>query len=107
VTGIAYLIPLASTPQTFSISLNGITYQFTLHWNWVSASWILDIADSTGNPVLSGLPLVTGDDLLEQFDYLNFGGQLVVQTNNNVFAVPSFTNLGTQGNLYYVVGAST
>lgn len=105
--GIAYLIPLASTPQAFTISLNGITYQFTVRWNWFAAAWIIDIADSSGNPILSGVPMVTGDDLLEQFDHLNIGVQLVAQTNNDVFAVPTFTNLGKQGNLYAIIGATT
>lgn len=104
-TGTAFLIPLAATPQTFTITLAGVQYQMTVRWNFVAAAWILDIADSTGNPILSGVPLVTGDDLLEQFDYLNIGGQLAVQTNNNVFAVPTFTNLGQEGNLYFITGA--
>ena len=78
-----------------------MNYQITVKWNNNCQSWVIDIADSNGNPILSGIPLVTGVNLLGQFGYLNFGGQLVAQTENDPSAVPTFTNLGTQGNLYF------
>jgi hypothetical protein len=41
--------------------------------------------------------------LLEQFAYIGIVGEFVVQTTNDVDAVPTFLNLGGAGNLYYVV----
>lgn len=99
-----YEIPLSSQPQSFTIPLAGATYSMTVKWNWVNASWVLDIADSSGNAIVSGIPLVTGADLLEQFSYLNFGGKLVCQTDNDPDAVPTFANLGTTGHVYFLVG---
>lgn len=32
--------------------------------------WFMDIADDNENPILMGIPLVTGSNLLEQFAYL-------------------------------------
>lgn len=98
-----FLIPLSPTPQTLSVALAGVTYQLTVRWNEQNQAWTLDIADNSGNPILSGIPLVTGEDLLAPFGYLNFGGQLIVQTSNDVDAVPTFQNLGSTGNLYFVV----
>lgn len=98
-----YEIPLSPTPQTFTITLAGVIYQMTVKWNWVNASWVLDIADASGNALLVGIPLVTGVDLLEQYGYMGFGGQLVCQTDNDPDAVPTYANLGTTGHLYFIV----
>lgn len=63
---------------------------------------MLDISTSDDTPVRSGVPLVTGADLMEQFEYLGLGGELVVQSDTDVDAVPTFSNLGTIGHLYYL-----
>jgi len=98
-----YLIPLQAMPQTLQITLAGVQYQLTVKWNDANQSWILDIGDSSANPIVTGIPIVTGTDLLAPFAYLNFGGQLIAQTTNDTDAVPTFENLGTAGNLYFLV----
>lgn len=99
-----FLIPLQQgTPQQFGITLNGVQYQLTIRWCSPGQVWIMDIADTNDNPVLQGVPLVTGSDLLEQFEYLGIGGVLLAQTTNNALAVPTFANLGDTGNLYFVL----
>ncbi|MGX6999916.1 phage baseplate plug family protein [Caballeronia sp. KNU42] len=95
-------IPLSANPQSFKISLVGVTYEMTVVWNTPNASWVLDIADASGNPILSGIPMVTGADLLEQYAYLSFGFQLVCQTDNAPDVVPTFADLGTTGHLYVI-----
>ena len=96
-----YEIPLSPIPQTFTIDLGATTYQLTVTYNGVSEVWNLDIADQTGVPILQGLPIVAGCDMLEQFGYLKFGGQLIAQTDHSDDA-PTLANLGSTGNLYYV-----
>ncbi|WP_144156560.1 phage baseplate plug protein [Paraburkholderia sp. BCC1885] len=98
-----YEIPLSPQPQMFGIAIAGTTYTLTVTWNWVNASWIINIADSSGNPILSGIPMVTGANLLEQFGYLNFGFQLIAQTDNAPDVVPTFADLGSTGHLYAIV----
>lgn len=98
-----YEIPLSASPQTFSISLNKVDYNITLEWCDPSNAWKIDIADVNNVKILSGIPLVTGVDLLEPYAYLNFGGQLIVQTDHDTDAVPTFENLGANGHLYWVV----
>jgi len=95
-------IPLSPAPQTFSIPLNGIDYQLTLHWNKASQNWVLNIDDANGAAVAHGLPLLTGTNLLDQYEYLGIGGALVVQTDSAVDDVPSFSELGVTGRLYFV-----
>lgn len=98
----AYEIPLSAEPQTFNIPIGGTTYGFNVQWNIANASWVIDISDASGNPIVSGIPMVTGVDLLEQFGYLGFQFQLVAQTDNSPDTVPTFDNLGTTGHLYAV-----
>jgi hypothetical protein len=100
-----FLIPLQSSNQVIQVTLAGVLYQFTIRWNDANQAWTLDIADSNGNAIISGIPLVTGGDLLAPYGYLNFGGQLIVQTANDTNAVPTLANLGSAGNLYFVVNA--
>lgn len=101
-----YAIPLQTgAPQTFSVQLKGITYQLTLLYrnDSVSPGWFMDIADLAGDPILQGVPLVTGADLLGQYFYLDFGGGLFVQSNSDPDSPPSFESLGADGQLYWVV----
>lgn len=98
----AYEIPLSAEPQTFKIPIGGTTYGLTVRWNVPNASWIIDIADASGNPIVSGIPMVTGADLLEQFGYLSFGFQLIAQTDNSPDTVPTFDAMGTTAHLYAV-----
>ncbi|NML34953.1 phage baseplate plug family protein [Paraburkholderia antibiotica] len=93
-------IPLTPVPRTFLVSLVGAQYQFTLQWR-DPTGWFLDIADSTGNPMVSGIPLVTGVDLLAQYKYMSFGFELWVQTDA-ADAPPTYTNLGSTSHLYAV-----
>jgi hypothetical protein len=98
-------IPLdVGTPQQFSVTLSQVDYLMTLRYRNVDeGGWILDIADTSGNSIVEGIPLVTGCDLLEQYKHLGFAGELRVQTTSNSGAVPTFENLGDAGKLYWVI----
>lgn len=96
-------IPLVpSTAQSFTITLVGVTYTMTVTWCAPASCWMLDIADQNAVPIVPGIPMITGADLLEAYGYLNIGGQLIVQTDYDVDAVPTFDNLGVTGHLYFV-----
>lgn len=99
-----YEIPLeVGTPQTFSATLGGAEYRFTVRYlNVQDGGWVIDIADSAGNHIISGMPMVTGCDLLAQYRHLGFGGGLYVQTTSDPDAAPTFSNLGSDGMLYWV-----
>jgi hypothetical protein len=97
-----YLIPLQPANQRFTITLAGVRYQMTVRWNDMNQAWTLDLADANANAIISGIPLVTGRDLLAPFGYLGIGGKLIVQTTNDAGAVPTLANLGSTGNLYFL-----
>ncbi|MBZ9939130.1 hypothetical protein LB518_22730 [Mesorhizobium sp. BR1-1-16] len=99
-----YEIPLSAEPQSFTIALGTTEYRLSLQYlDTEEGGWMLNIADTSGNVILSGIPLVTGHDLLEQYAYLGLGGALYVETDTDVDAVPTFDNLGSTGHLYFVV----
>jgi predicted Zn-dependent protease with MMP-like domain len=98
-----YKVPLQAAPQKFTIVLSGVTYTLTMQYrNTLMGGWILDIGDANNNPILQGIPLVTGVNLLDQYAYLGFVGALWVQTTTDPDEVPTYENLGTDGNVYYV-----
>jgi hypothetical protein len=100
----AYEIPLrGGAPSRLRISLAGVSYGLLLTWCVPAQVWTLEIDDVNGNRLLSGVPLVTGADLLAQFQYLGIGGMLIAQTDHNYMVPPTFTNLGQTGHLYFVV----
>jgi hypothetical protein len=97
-----YEIPLKPQPQTVSVKFpNGVTYQLRLIYEFGSDDcWLLDISDSSGNPILCGVPLVTGADLFAQYAYLGFGCSLYCTTDGDRFAVPKWWNLGVTAHLW-------
>ena len=99
----AYEIPLSATPQAFSINLADKAYNLEVKYCHVVDTWVVDISDTDELPVLLGLPLVTGVDLLGLHKHLGIGGMLVVQSDGEVGRVPTFNDLGTNGHLYFVV----
>jgi len=98
-----YEIPLSPQPQTLQIDLSGTIYQLTFYWSTRSASWMFNLADIDGNPLLMGAPVVTGINLLKQYAHLGIPGALIVQTDHDPKQVPTFTNLGLEGHVYYVL----
>ncbi|KVP84550.1 hypothetical protein WJ95_20540 [Burkholderia ubonensis] len=96
-----YEIPLSPDVQRFRISLTGTTYQLTLVYRG-PAGWVLDVADDSGTPIVSGLPLTTGGDLLAQHRHLGFAGRLWVQGAENPDDTPTYADLGTGSRLFWV-----
>jgi len=98
-----YKIPTQPQAQSFEITLGANTYDVTLKWNAFANCWVMDFSDENDNPILQGVPLITGADLLEQYGYLDFGGQLISQMDAEPAVPPTYQGLGTDGNLYFVV----
>jgi hypothetical protein len=97
-------IPLSPASQQFLIALAGVQYQMSVTYRDSDlGGWFLDIADGGGNEIISGIPMVTGVDLLGQYAYLGIGGQLWVATDGNPTAPPSYESLGVSSHLYFVI----
>jgi hypothetical protein len=99
-----FKIPLTPVPQSFSIVLGGIHYIINLHWNAAEQMqfWTIDISDAnTREAIINGIPLVTGCNLLDQFEYLGFQGGLMAYVNGTDER-PGYDELGGAGNLFFV-----
>lgn len=90
--------------MTFSVVLEGTTYGIRQYWLKPAQCWVWDIYDAVGRLLIGGVPLITGTNLLTQLRaYIGPPGQmLVISDNFPPDAVPSFTNLGKIGHVYYV-----
>lgn len=96
-----YTIPLTNDNQSFNIVINGNTYSISLQFN-ENQGWQINLSDINLNPIINNIPLTTGLDLLLPFGYLNLGFQLFAMTDGNDLP-PTYDNLGTQSNIYFVV----
>jgi hypothetical protein len=100
----AYRMPLTPVPQTLEVSLAGAEYALTVRYNTApQGGWVLDIdlPDDAG-PVVGGVPLVTGVDLLAPYGHLGIGGRLVVWADDHDLP-PGPDDLGQGVDLLFVV----
>lgn len=97
-----YTVPVVNVPQTFVISLAGVSYNMTCKWNSSpDGGWVLDLADSNNNLIACNIPLITGADCLKGLEYLGIDGKLYVYTSTNLDAVPTLNNLGIDSLLLF------
>jgi hypothetical protein len=97
-----YEVPLSGQPQSFQVTMVGVTYSMSITYrDALNGGWMLDIADVSGNPLVAGIPLVTGANLVAQYAYLGFTAELRVASDGVLDAVPTFDNLGTLSHLYF------
>lgn len=94
-------IPLSGNAQRFDIVLSDVDYFMQFVWNSIANCWVLDISDLNSNPIVQGIPLITGADLLAQFQSLGFTGGLICTTDDGV-GIPTYAGLGSTGHLYFV-----
>lgn len=102
VTYAAFEVPTMPQSQALDVSLGGVTYHLVITWNPAANCWNMDVEDSLQNPIVQGLQLITGADLLEQFAYFGIGGSLIVQSDFDSSEVPDYASLGTTGHLFFV-----
>ncbi len=96
-------IPLTPEAQSFSITLGGTSYRMRLMFNdVVEGGWTLDIGKGDGSILVAGIPLVPGADLLAQYAHLEWPGALVLASDRNTGAIPTFNGLGITSHLYFV-----
>lgn len=95
-----YEIPLTPDAQAFQIQIAETVYLIRVHF---AGGWLLDISDSDGVPMVHGIPLVTGADLLEQYRYLGFGAAMYVVTPDDL--PPGYPDLGVSAHLVFEVSA--
>lgn len=92
-------IPLTAEPdQTFSLSLNGQQYTFTVRYNSRYGIWVMDISQG-GTLILAGIGLLAGVDIYQQFPELPIKNAYVVDLENHHLDA-SADNLGSRVKLF-------
>ncbi|EGT5186455.1 hypothetical protein FZI02_20830 [Cronobacter sakazakii] len=94
-------IPLSPDNQRFSVAINGVNYTIRTLWR-DDAGWVIDLLDGGGADIVTGIPLVTGANLLEPFSYLELGFGLVVLCDDPLQDYPTKTGLGITSHLWAV-----
>lgn len=91
--------------QSFSVQLDGTVFRLRLRYNWRAGHWALDLADSSGAPLISGVAVRLGVDLLAQYaDDRLPSGKLFAMNWVAPYQPPGRDNFGTDVVLIYEQG---
>lgn len=101
-------IPLTGDPnQTFTVTISGETRNITLiltqSYNEQAGYWVLGINDQSNNPIISNIPMLCGQDLLEQYQYMDIGNLLVVNISDQAIEYPNANNIAGNFELVWVL----
>jgi len=87
--------------QSMTVELAGETYRLRILWNTTLGRWHLDIDDAAGAPLVHGITLVTGSDLLAQHRHLGFPGSLYCGRDGAIEDAPGYGDFGTSSHLWF------
>ncbi len=99
----AYTLPIQnSVNQSFAVTFpDGTLYNLRLIYGFDPLNaWILDISDASGNPIVCGIAVVTGTDLLAPYVYLGFKCGIFAATEGDILMPPTWWNLEITGQIY-------
>ena len=102
-------IPVNNTPnssQSFTVTVdNGarnISILLKLRYLDLYRLWVADISDSvTGKALIYGVPLVTGTNILGQYEYLGIGSLYVIPAEPTKLEHPDNHTLGSTFSLVW------
>lgn len=93
-------IPVSAKNQQFDIRLSGKYYRVRLVYREF-CGWVVGIMSRTGEMILTGIPLVSGVDILEPYRYMGFSGSLFFVCDETAGEL-SHRDLGRGNKLYYL-----
>lgn len=99
------IIPLGNTLPwyKFRINLSGTTYTLHFRFNSRSQRWIMDVNDSSDNPIVQGIPVLINRDLFGQYDTLPLpDGVMFAVDNTGNDTQPTQYSFGLDHTLYYI-----
>ncbi len=85
-------IPLKNRPnQTFPVTIPGDTRNLplilTISYNGVARYWVLGIYSVSRAPIVVGIPLFPGVDLLGTHQHLNIGNAALINVGNRAASI--------------------
>ena len=95
-------IPLSSGAQKFSIRLGENTLQIRLVWREAEGGgWFIDLFDNEGLDLITGIPLRSGRNILEEHAHLGLGA-LTVSLDGEPSRDPAYDEMGSKVQLYWM-----
>lgn len=97
-------LPVAPWPQDFQVTLRRRrTFRFVTQYRTADeAGWLIDLFDVTaGAPLVRGIAVVTGLDLVWQYDAFDLGFHLIMQCGGGR-TTPTFESFGVEDRLILV-----
>jgi hypothetical protein len=100
----AQIVPLGVSPNStlrVALSINGgtLSLNLSLSFNEVAQQWIMAIADSLNNPIVSTVPLLPGyypaGNILAPYEALQIGEAFMINQDGGLTQAPNSSNLGT------------
>lgn len=95
-------IPLSPQNQRVSIRLGGRNYRIRLVYRQF-CGWVADMMDQAGTDIFTGVPLVSGTDILEPYRYMGFNGSLIFVCDETAGEL-SLSEFGRKNRLYFRAG---
>lgn len=93
--------------QTYTVTVSGdsrnITFIVEQFYNNIAGYWIINIYDKSKQPVVMDIPLLAGQNLLEQYGYLNIGELYVINIGDQSISKPDDTNIADNFKLVWVL----
>lgn len=88
---------------TFTITLSGVIYTMQFKYNTRMARWMMNLSDSAGNQLLSGIVLLIERNLTGQYFYLNIPpGPFFATDDTSQDTQPTQFSFGIDHTLFYV-----
>ena len=91
-------IPLSPQSQIVTVNIGNTTYILDIIWR-DPYGYFMDINDKSNTPLVQGIPLVAGLDLLAQYQYLGIIGEWVILSDQIQNQDPTFSDLGVSVHL--------
>ncbi|MDH0356860.1 hypothetical protein [Morganella sp. GD04133] len=95
-------IPVSNKNQQFDIQLGGERYRIRLVYRQF-CGWVADMMDQSGADIFTGVPLVSGTDILEPYRYMGFNGSLIFVCDETAGEL-SLSEFGRKNRLYFRAG---
>lgn len=95
------IIPVTSTPnRKFSckipIGTTNKVLQFETQYNDIAGYWLMTISDEAGKILISCIPVIPAQNILEQYAYLEIGNAYIMPAQTVTEQWPSESTLGTE-----------
>ena len=101
------ILEIPVTPEnhkfSFKTTLDSVVYSFEFYWVDRANGWFMDVSSEDETPIVTGIKIVCGSSILEQYKHLDIPkGTLIARNNVSPLKDPERWDFGTDVILYYL-----